>query len=63
MWLSVLEEAAPYREFSLLTLFPRHDIQDSPPFVQLGTQFLLAQRAGVQLDCSSVAAEGRIVIP
>jgi hypothetical protein len=50
-------------EFSLLALFPRRDLEDAPPFVQLGTQFLLEHEAFVHLDCSSVTGGGRLVLP
>jgi hypothetical protein len=63
MWLAVQEAAGPYREFSLLALFPRHDLEDAPPFIYLGTQFLLEYRAELRLDCSSPTAEGRLLIP
>jgi hypothetical protein len=63
MWLSILEAARPYREFALLAIFPRHDLEDAPPFVQLGTQFFLEHRAELLLDCSSPTREGRLIIP
>jgi len=62
MWLSVLEAELP-REFALLALLPRHDLEDAPPFVQLGTQFLLEYRAKLDLDCSSPTIGGRLLIP
>jgi hypothetical protein len=60
LWLAILEEIGPYREFSLLALFPRKDIEDAPPFVQLGTQFLLEYRAEFH---SSSKGEGKLLIP
>src|SRR5260370_3847358 len=57
LWLAILEGTGPYREFSLLALFPRHDIEDAPPFVPLGTQVLLVYRAELHLDCSTSPAQ------
>jgi hypothetical protein len=62
-WLAVDEGSGSYREFSLLALFPRRDLEGTPPFVHLGTRFLLDCRAELSLDCSSPAGEGRLVIP
>jgi hypothetical protein len=63
VWLPTLEGPAPLRSFPLLALFPREDIEDAPPFVHLGTQFLLEHRAELHLDCSSPTGEGRLVFP
>ncbi len=63
LWLSVEGAPGTYRPLSLLALLPRHDLEDAPPFIQLGTQFLHEHRAELRLDCSSPAGEGRLVIP
>lgn len=63
IWLPVLEGPALLRALSLLALFPRSGVADAPPFVQLGTQFLLEHRAELHLDYSSAAGEGRLMIP
>jgi hypothetical protein len=63
LWLAVEGAPGTYREFSLLALFPRGDLDDAPPFVQLGTQFLLENRAKLHLDCSSPSRGGRLIIP
>jgi hypothetical protein len=49
------------RSFRLLALLPIHEIEDVPPFIRLGAEFLHAKRASVQL--SSSPCEGRLVIP
>jgi hypothetical protein len=59
IWLTFVEGPGVYHEFGLLALFPRHDLQDAPPFVQLGTQFLLEYAGAVHLDCSSLSGDGR----
>jgi hypothetical protein len=63
IWLSILEEPKLYREISLLALFPRHDLEDAPPFVQLGTQFLLENRGNLVLDCSLPPGTGQLLFP
>jgi hypothetical protein len=63
IWLPALDEPGTYQDFALLALFQRRDLDDAPPFVQLGTQFLLEYAAAVHLDCSSRAGEGRLVVP
>jgi hypothetical protein len=63
IWLAIRDEPGTYQEFSLLALFPRRDLEDAPPFVHLGTQFLLEHTAAIHLDCSSPAGEGRLVMP
>jgi len=63
MWLRVVEAPEPYRQFTLLALLPQSDLEDEPPFIRLGTQFLLEHRAELSLDCSSPAGEGRLIIP
>ncbi len=63
IWLPILEGPAPLRALSLLALFPGEEVDDTPPFVQLGTQFLLEHRAELSIDYSSSAGEGRLLIP
>ena len=63
IWLPVQAGPIPYREFSLLVLLPTQDLEDAPPFIHVGTQFLLEYKAKVQLDCSSIEGLGRLVIP
>jgi hypothetical protein len=63
IWLPTLEGPAPLRSFPLLALFPRQDIEDAPPFVHLGTQFLLEHRAKLSLNASSPTGVGRLVFP
>jgi hypothetical protein len=63
LWLPVEETPGTYREFLLLALFPRREVEDGPPFIQLGTQFLLEYGAELHLDCSPPISEGRLVIP
>ncbi len=58
--LPVLGSATP-RPFRLLALLPTRDVEDMPPCIRLGTEFLQATRASVQL--SSSPCEGRLVIP
>lgn len=63
LWLPVEETPGQYRRFSLLALLPRHHLDDAPPFIHLGTQFLLEYRAHVRLDCSSVGGQGLLDFP
>jgi hypothetical protein len=63
LWLPVEENPGEYREFALLALFPKQDVEDAPPYVHLGMQFLLKQKGQVFLDCSTPATEGRLVLP
>ena len=58
--LPVAGSAAP-RPFSLLALLPLGDVEDVPPFIRLGAEFLNVNRASVQL--SSTPCEGQLVIP
>lgn len=62
-WLPVQENPGQLREFSLLALCPQHDLDDAPPYLQLGTQFLLEVRAQVFLDGTAPSAGGKLVIP
>jgi hypothetical protein len=63
LWLPIREHAGHYREFSLLTLLPRADLKDAPPFILLGVQFLVEYRAGVLLDCATASNIGKLNIP
>jgi len=63
IWLPILEGPAPLRPLPLLALFPREEVEDAPPFVLLGTQFLLEHRAELHVDCSSLAGRCCLVIP
>jgi hypothetical protein len=63
LWLPVEDGPDLYRDLSLLVLLPREDLEDAPPFIYLGTQFLLEHRAQVFLDCSSATNQGRLIIP
>ncbi len=49
------------RPFQLLALLPHRNVEDVPPFIRLGAEFLHANRASVHL--SSSPCEGRLVIP
>ncbi len=53
--------SGPPRPFRLLALLPLRPIEDVPPFIRLGAEFLHANRASVQL--STAPCGGRIVIP
>jgi hypothetical protein len=63
MWLAVQGTLGQYREFSVLALLPRRDLEDALPFISLGTQFLLEYQGQVHLNCSSPREEGRLIIP
>lgn len=63
MWLPCQETSGQPRPFSLLTLFPQQDIPDAPPFIQLGTQFLLEYKAQVILNETGTGGGNRLVIP
>jgi hypothetical protein len=62
LWLPVQDYPHPYREFSLLVLLPRADLKDAPPFIYLGTQFLLEYQARLMIDASALNP-GRLMIP
>ena len=49
------------RPFRLLALLPLQDVEDVPPVIRLGAEFLHAHRADVHL--SAATGEGRLVIP
>jgi hypothetical protein len=63
LWLPIEEEPGRYRELSLLGLLPKEDLEDAPPFILLGTQFLLEYQAQVVLDCSGATNPGRLLLP
>ena len=50
LWLPTQETPGLSRPFSLLTLFPQHDVPDASPFIQLGVQFLLEYHVHVVLN-------------
>jgi hypothetical protein len=52
---------AALRPFDLLALLPLAEVEDVPPFIRLGAEFLHANRASVEL--SSCPCAGRLVIP
>jgi hypothetical protein len=58
--LPVLGSAAP-RPFKVLALLPTRDVDDAPPLLRLGAEFLQANQASVHLTSSP--CEGRLVIP
>ena len=62
IWLPV--EATPriYRNLSLLVLLPKDDLPDAPPFVHLGTQFLMEYQTQILLNCGP-ATTGELHIP
>jgi len=66
LWLPIAEDSGLHRDFSLLVLLPKEDLPDAPPFIHLGTQFLMEYCAQVFLDCSSgnpAASSGQLLIP
>ncbi len=63
LWLPVDEEPGRHRDLSFLALLPRHDLDDAPPFIQIGTQFLLEHRIQTHLDATSTVSPGRLTIP
>jgi hypothetical protein len=63
LWLPIEENPGEFREFSLLVLLPKEDLEDAPPYIFLGAQFLLEYQAQVHLDCSAASNPGQLVIP
>lgn len=49
------------RPFTLLALLPLREVEDVPPLLRLGAEFLYSQRAEVHL--SADPCEGRLIIP
>ncbi len=62
VWLPVEENPGQYRDFSLVVLLPKRDVDGAPPFIHLGTQFLLEYQAKVILD-GSPSRSGQLIIP
>jgi hypothetical protein len=58
--LFVVGSAVP-RPFTLRALLPQRELDDVPPFLRLGAEFLHANNVNVQL--SSRSCEGRLLIP
>lgn len=58
--LPVIESPTP-RPFTLLALLPLRHVEDTPPFLRLGTEFLMTHRASVRLTTNP--ARGEMVIP
>ncbi len=63
LWLRTQAGSASHRDFSLLALLPEADLEDAPPLIYLGTQFLLEHQAKVILDCSSQDSRGQLLVP
>jgi hypothetical protein len=63
IWLPIEENAGELREFEILVLLPKRELDEAPPFIHLGTQFLLEYHSQVVLDGSSPTTPGRLVIP
>jgi len=63
MWLHTQETPGQTRSFSLLALFPQQDVPDAPPFIQLGTQFLLEYHVQVILNQTGTGGGNRLIVP
>jgi hypothetical protein len=63
MWLPSQETPGQMRSFSVLTLFPKQDVPNAPPFIQLGVQFLLEYNVQVILNETGTGGGNRLVIP
>ncbi|MCI0458967.1 MAG: hypothetical protein L0Z62_18570 [Gemmataceae bacterium] len=63
LWLPIEENPGELRELALLTLLPKQDLEAAPPYIQLGTQFLIEYNAQLALDASTLHAGGQLVIP
>jgi hypothetical protein len=63
IWLPLEDGPSLYRELPLLVLLPREDLEDAPPFIYLGMQFVLEHRAQVILDGTSPGNHGRLIVP
>jgi hypothetical protein len=63
VWLPVENGLTLYREFSMLVLLPKNDLEEAAPFIHLGAQFLLESQAQLVLDVSSASNFGQLVIP
>jgi hypothetical protein len=62
MWLPSQETPGQMRPLSLVTLFPKQDVPHAPPFIQLGTQFLMEHNIQVVLNGTGTGGN-RLVIP
>ena len=62
LWLPIQETPGPFRSFSLLALLLQQDVPDTPPFIQLGVQFLLEYHVRVLLEDTAIGGN-RLVIP
>lgn len=62
MWLPSQETPGQMRPFSLVTLFPKQNVPNAPPFIQLGMQFLLEYHVQVILN-ETGTGDNRLVIP
>jgi hypothetical protein len=58
--LPVVGQSIP-RPFRLLALLPLQDVDDAPPLLRLGAEFLQATGANVELTANP--CEGRLIIP
>jgi|GEM_PF-5535881 hypothetical protein len=63
LWLPSHETPGQMRSFSLLALFPQQDVPDTPPFIQLGVQFLLEYNIQVVLNETGPGGGKRLLIP
>jgi hypothetical protein len=62
MFAVTTEDGPPRRAFSLLALFPEDDPDEPAPFILLGTQFLVENKAQVVLDAQLPCA-GELLLP
>jgi hypothetical protein len=63
LWLPVEGRGAVFRNFSLLVLLPREELEGAPPFILLGTQFFLEYKSKVLLDFFSIENPGGLIVP
>lgn len=63
LWLPNQEEPGRLRDFQLLVLAPKFNLEDAAPFIHLGTQFLLEYRVQVILEGESPTSGGKLIIP
>jgi hypothetical protein len=62
MWLPIEAPLPSLREFSLLALLPRDELTDAPPFIHLGSQFLVEYQ-GTLLLSGRPPQSGMLLIP
>lgn len=62
LWLPIQEIAGRLHSFSLLALLPQQDVPDAPPYIQLGTQFLLEYHVQAVLD-GTTTGNSRLMFP